>query len=144
MPRSSWPLSSRKMWKSCDQRRYGFPNVVDDRFHISSRFLDITLPIREGLVQVEDRRVLADRHLVEEGNVQPELFLDEFAVAKAHRNDEVIPVDDCFGQRLWNVCGRIGSFLDQSVGNHRMDRFGLGFRPRGFDSVGRLLTELSP
>ena len=93
-------------------------------------------------MQIEDRDFLAERHLVEEGNVQPELFLDEFAVAKPHCDDQVIPVDQFLSQHLRDMCRGTGSFLDQSAGNHRMDRFGLGFRPRRFDSVGRMLTEL--
>lgn len=132
------------MWESRYQRRYGLPNVVDDRLHISPRFVDITLPIGKSLVQVEDRGFLAERDLIEERNVQAKLFVDELAVTKPHRDDEVIPVDECFGQRLWNVRGRVGSFLDQPVGNDGVDCFGLGFDPRRFNSVGRSLTDLCP
>lgn len=118
--------------------------MIDDPLHICPRFIDITLPIREGLVQVENRGFLAERHLVEEWNVQPELFVNELAVAKPHRNDEVIPVDQLLRQPLWDMCGRIGSFLDQPLGNDRVDRVGLGLDPRRFHSVGRVPTELCP
>ncbi len=95
-------------------------------------------------MQVEDRGFLAERDFIEERNFQPKLFVDKLAMTKPHRNDEVIPVDQCFGQRLWNVCGRVGSFLDQPVGNDGVDRFGLGFDPRRFNSVGRMPAELCP
>ena len=95
-------------------------------------------------MQVEDRGFLAERDLIEEWNVQAKLFVDELAVTKPHRDDEVIPVDECFGQRLWHVCGMVGSFLNQPVGNDGVDYFGLGFDPRRFHSVGRWLTELCP
>ena len=95
-------------------------------------------------MQVEDRSIFAERHLIEERNCQSKLLVDELAVTKPHRDDEVIPVDQCFGQRLWNVCGRVGSFLDQPVGNDGVDCLGVGFDSRRFDSVERLLTELRP
>src|SRR5690349_3865152 len=79
-PQLYGPLSSWEMWKSRYQGRYRFPNVVDDRLHIGPRFVDITLPIREGLVQVEDGDFLAERHLVEKRNSQPKLFVNKLAV----------------------------------------------------------------
>jgi hypothetical protein len=72
--------------------------VVNDRLHISPRFVDITFPIGEGLVQVQDGDLLAERYFIEKRNLQPELFLNELPVAESHGDDEITPVDQFLGQ----------------------------------------------
>ena len=95
-------------------------------------------------MQVEDRGFLAERHFVEERNYQPKFVMDELPVAKPHRNDEIVSVDQLLRQPLWHMGGRIGPFLDQPFGNDRVDRFGFGFDSRRFNSIGGLLAELCP
>ena len=118
--------------------------MVDDRLHIVPCLDEITLPIRQSLVQVKNRGFLAERHFIEEWSCQTELLLNELAMVQAHGNNEIDPIDQFFGQCLWNVCRGVDAFQDQRVTDHKGDRLRRGLDTSRFHSVAGLWAALCP
>jgi len=93
-------------------------------------------------MQVQDRGVLAERHLIKKRNFQTKPFLDELTMPQSHRDNEVIPLDQFLGQEARDMRGRVNSLSDQSVRNDWVDGFRLGLDARRFNPVGRLSPEM--
>ena len=74
------------------------PDDIDHRAHVGAGSIGVGLPIWYHFVQIQNRLVVAETNLIEQGNVASKLFPYEDLVVSPHCHNEVCGLDQLLGK----------------------------------------------
>ena len=91
------------MRKLGQKSRHGLPDMIDDGHDVVARSLTVRVPIRNGLVEIQNGVGLLKANLVEEEHLPVKLPANELLMIQTHRHRKVSAVEKLLGESALNM-----------------------------------------